>query len=123
MRVLSSPTPALENAKYRRDKNQRSNRGEQQTTDHGASERGVLLAAFAQSKRHGNHAMIIARAVMSTGRKRVKPASMAALTAFACSARRSLANDTMRILLAVATHQLHAVLRRVHELVRLVGAD
>ena len=47
--------------------------------------------------------MIIASAVMSTGRKRVNPDSIAASSAFPCSASRSLANDTTRMLLAVAT--------------------
>ena len=39
--------------------------------------------------------MIIASAVMSTGRKRVNPDSMAASSALPCSASRSLANDTI----------------------------
>ena len=47
---------AVENTKHRRHENQRCNRGTQQTTDDGASERRVLLAAFAESERHGNHA-------------------------------------------------------------------
>src|SRR4029434_5126326 len=56
MAGLSRDAPPVENAKHRRDKNQRSSRGTQQTTDDGPPERGVLLAAFAQSKGHGNHA-------------------------------------------------------------------
>ena len=47
--------------------------------------------------------MIMANAVIRTGRNRVKPASMAAVSASPCSASRSLAKDTTRMLLAVAT--------------------
>ena len=47
--------------------------------------------------------MIIASAVISTGRNRVKPASSAARAASPCSASRSRANDTRRMLFAVAT--------------------
>ena len=47
--------------------------------------------------------MIMASAVISTGRKRVTPASMAASRASPCSASRSLAKDTTRMLLAVPT--------------------
>ena len=47
--------------------------------------------------------MIIASAVMSTGRKRVLPASIAAVIGSAPSARRSRAKLITRMLLAVAT--------------------
>ena len=47
--------------------------------------------------------MIMASAVMSTVETRVTPASMLASRALPCSASRSLANDTTRILFAVAT--------------------
>ncbi len=47
--------------------------------------------------------MIMASAVMMTGRKRVVPASMAARSALPCSSRRILAKETTRMLLAVAT--------------------
>ena len=47
--------------------------------------------------------MIIASAVISTGRNRVNPASIAAVNASAPSARRSRAKLTTRILFAVAT--------------------
>ena len=47
--------------------------------------------------------MIMASAVMSTGRKRVNPASIAAVAASAPSASRSRAKLTTRMLLAVAT--------------------
>jgi hypothetical protein len=42
--------------------------------------------------------MIMARAVMRTGRNRVKPASMAASIALPWCSSRSLAKDTIRIL-------------------------
>ena len=51
----------------------------------------------------GNMPMIMASAVISTGRKRVIPASSAALTGSPCSASRSRAKLTTRIELAVAT--------------------
>ena len=47
--------------------------------------------------------MIIARDVISTGRKRVKPASIAARTESPWAASRSRANEIIRMLLAVAT--------------------
>jgi hypothetical protein len=47
--------------------------------------------------------MIMARAVIRTGRKRVKPASMAACSGSPWLARRSVANATTRMLFAVAT--------------------
>src|SRR3984957_17145290 len=51
----------------------------------------------------GNIPMTIANAVMSTGRKRVKPASYAACSGVAPWSSRSRAKLTTRILLAVAT--------------------
>src|SRR5262249_52981319 len=51
----------------------------------------------------GSMPMIIAKAVISTGRRRVNPASSAAVRASAPSFRRSFANVTIRMLLAVAT--------------------
>src|SRR5258705_687672 len=47
--------------------------------------------------------MIMAKAVIRTGRNRVKPASMAALTGSPCCSNRSLAKQTTRILFAVPT--------------------
>ena len=47
--------------------------------------------------------MIMASAVISTGRKRVKPASIAACSASPMRVQTLLANDTTRMLLAVAT--------------------
>ena len=47
--------------------------------------------------------MIMASAVISTGRMRVEPASSAAATAPIPASCLSLANDTSRMLLAVAT--------------------
>jgi hypothetical protein len=47
--------------------------------------------------------MIIASAVISTGRIRVAPASRAATAGTAPSSRRCRANETSRMLLAVAT--------------------
>jgi len=47
--------------------------------------------------------MIMARAVMTTGRKRVNPASVAARTASPVAARRSRAKLMTRMELAVAT--------------------
>ncbi len=54
----------------------------------------------------GTMPMIMARAVIRTGRNRVKPASTAAVTASPCSPSRSLAKATTRMLLAVATPML-----------------
>ena len=51
----------------------------------------------------GTMPMIIASAVMQTGRKRVAPASIAARSASPFSASAILANETTRILFAVAT--------------------
>src|SRR5207247_5431475 len=51
----------------------------------------------------GTMPIIIASAVMQTGRKRIAPASIAAIAASPWSSRRSFANDTTRILFAVAT--------------------
>src|SRR6267143_251234 len=54
----------------------------------------------------GTMPMIMASAVIKTGRKRVKPASTAAIATSPCSRSRSLAKDTTRMLLAVATPTL-----------------
>src|SRR2546426_662769 len=51
----------------------------------------------------GTMPMIMARAVMSTGRMRTKPASIAASRAFLPSSICSRANETIKMLLAVAT--------------------
>jgi hypothetical protein len=51
----------------------------------------------------GTMPMIMARAVMMTGRKRVVPASSTAWRAFLSSAILSLAKEMTRMLLAVAT--------------------
>ena len=56
MAGLSRDAPPVENAKYCRDENERCHRGAQQTADDRPSERRILLAPFAQSKGHGNHA-------------------------------------------------------------------
>ena len=67
--------------------------------------------------------MIIASAVMSTGRKRVKPASIAAVTASAPSASRSRAKLTTRMLLAVATpmHMIAPVKAGTESVVRVMN--
>ena len=51
----------------------------------------------------GTMPMIMARAVMQTGRKRVVPASTAASRASPVTRRRSLAKETTRMEFAVAT--------------------
>src|ERR1700722_1811450 len=48
--------PSMQEAENRRNKYQCGNGGTQQTTDDGAAERRVLLASFAQTQRHWNHA-------------------------------------------------------------------
>ena len=49
---------------------QRRDGGEHQAADHGASERRILLAAFAKPSAIGSMPRIIAVAVISTGRMR-----------------------------------------------------
>jgi len=44
-----------------------SHRREDQSADHGAAKRRVLLPAFSNAQRHGTMPMIIASAVINTG--------------------------------------------------------
>ena len=44
---------------------------DKQTANDRATERRVLFAAFAETERHRHHAMIMASAVINTGRSRV----------------------------------------------------
>ena len=67
--------------------------------------------------------MIMASAVISTGRKRVKPASMAAVNGSSPSASRSRAKLTTRMLLAVATpmHMMAPVSAGTDSVVRVMN--
>ena len=68
--------------------------------------------------------MIMASAVISTGRNRVKPASIAAVTASAPSASRSRAKLTTRMLFAVATpmHMIAPVNAGTESVVRVTNS-
>src|SRR5882724_13051225 len=46
----------VNNAEHHRDKEKRGDGGEDQAADHGAAERRILLAAFAEAERHRQHA-------------------------------------------------------------------
>src|SRR5581483_11252648 len=47
---------SMQNAKDDRDEHERRDRRKDQAADDGAAERGVLLAAFAETERHRRHA-------------------------------------------------------------------
>ena len=70
----------MQQAEHRRDKRERSHGGAQQAANHRPAQRGILLAPSPRPSAIGIMPMIIARAVMRTGRKRVAPASIAART-------------------------------------------
>ena len=55
LRVKRFP-PAVKKGEDRRHKHKRGYGGAEQATDHGTSQRRVLLTAIAKPKRHGNHA-------------------------------------------------------------------
>ena len=83
---------------------QRRERRDDQAADDGAAERRVLLATPSPSDSAiGSMPMIIASAVISTGRNRVRPASIAAATGSPSASSRSFANDTTSTLFAVTT--------------------
>src|SRR5580692_3235338 len=46
----------MQQAEHGRNKDECGNRGTEQTSDDGAPQRRILLAAVAEAKRHGNHA-------------------------------------------------------------------
>ena len=52
------------------NEDERGDRRKNQATDHGAAKRRVLLAALAETSAMGAMPMIMASAVISTGRKR-----------------------------------------------------
>src|SRR4051812_21340292 len=89
----------MRDAEQRRHEKQRGTGSEEQAADNRATERRVLPGSIAI----GAMPMIIASAVISTGRNRVKPASRAAVSASAPAARRSRAKLMTRMLFAVAT--------------------
>ena len=63
---------AMNNRKHTRHKKQGSYRREKQPANHGATQRGILFAAFSgKPSAIGTMPMIIASAVMITGRMRV----------------------------------------------------
>ncbi len=70
---------ALQNAEKRRNKEQRRNGREKQSTNNCPAKGRILFAAVAQPRAMGTMPIIMASAVISTGRKRVNPASSAAL--------------------------------------------
>ena len=74
-----------------------------QPTDNGTSQRRVLRTAGATADCHGIIPISMALAVISTGLKRVRPASRAASRGGKPSANCSRAKLTIRILLAEAT--------------------
>src|ERR1700685_2707296 len=47
---------AMDDTEHDRDEEERRDGGENEPTDHGAAERGILLAALAQAERHRQHA-------------------------------------------------------------------
>src|SRR5262245_2589527 len=50
------PGLPVHHAKHHGNENKRRNRRENQPSDHGAPERGILLTAFAKTQRHRSHA-------------------------------------------------------------------
>src|SRR6185312_857970 len=50
------PPQTVHKAEYRGYEKQSSDGGAKQTADNGTPERGILLAAFAETQRHGDHA-------------------------------------------------------------------
>ena len=85
------------------DKEQGGDCGEKQAANYGTSQRSILFAAVAQPKAIGTMPMIMARAVISTGRKRVIPPAKRRSGGPYLSAICSVAKLTTRMLLAVAT--------------------
>jgi len=98
----SSQAPGIA-AKTTGTSNNVENGRQQQAADDRAPQRSILLRPFSQTERHRQHAEIMASAVISTGRIRVAPASSAADSAGSPSRIRCRANETTRMLLAVAT--------------------
>jgi len=78
-------------------------RGKQQPANNRAAQRRVLLAASPKPSAIGTMPIIMASAVISTGRMRVYPAATAACSAGMPSSICSRAKLTIRIELAVAT--------------------
>ena len=93
----------MEEREHRGHEEEGGHRSAQETADDRSPQRRILLPAFAEPERHGHMPMIMARAVIRTGRNRVKPASTAAAAASPCSPSRSLAKATTRMLLEAAT--------------------
>src|SRR5271166_216756 len=52
---IGNQSPSMQHAEHGGDEKQRRDGGADQSTDHGAAERGVLFAAFAQAHGHRNH--------------------------------------------------------------------
>ena len=84
------------------DHQQRGGGGEQKPADDGAGERRILLLA-GTADRLGSMPTIIAAAVISTGRMRVRPARIAASNAFMPACCCSRAKVTSRMEFADAT--------------------
>src|ERR1700677_2790045 len=89
-----------------RDEEERRERGHGEAADDRAAERRVLLPPSPRPSDIGSMPSTIASAVITTGRRRVTPASHAAPRASSPSLRRSLANVTTRMLFDVATPML-----------------
>src|ERR1700734_1688470 len=53
---IGCEAPPVQETEHGGNEEERGNGGEDQSTDHGAPERRVLLAAFAEPHGHGNHA-------------------------------------------------------------------
>jgi hypothetical protein len=93
----------MEDAENHRYEEQCRHGGEDQSADDSAPQRRILLTTLPNPSAIGTMPMIIANAVISTGRRRTNPASSAALVASPVRCSCSRAKLITSTLLAVAT--------------------